>query len=135
MQIKALNMLGLNGTECETRITKIRYNLFLDHLCVRRKSSLFHGAANNLKPRFHIVGKQHIRREMPVTAADRRHIGLPCFYQHFLSSLFVSLHGKSCRDPRLLSFAVGVRITQDHIVIVVFNLQVSCYHNLYLLCR
>ena len=128
-------MLGLNAAECEACITEIRSDLFLDHLRVRRKSSLFHGAANNLKPCFHIVCKQHICGKVLVFVIYRRHEAFPHIHQHFLSTFFVPLHGKSRGNPRLFSLAVGVPVIQDHIVIVVFYLQVSCYHNLYLLCR
>lgn len=83
----------------------------------------------------YVVGKQHIRGDVFVLLArNRRDKALAGVQQQLLSAALVSLCGKSCGNPGLPALAVGIRVTQHHVVIVVFYLQVSCYHKLYLLC-
>ena len=50
MQIKALNVLGLDSVQRQSGVPEIRRNLPLYHLCVRGKGGLFHRAADNLQP-------------------------------------------------------------------------------------
>ena len=96
-------------------------NCTVDEMCIR--------------DRLHVVGKQHIRGDVLVLLAhNRRDKALAGVQQQLLGAALVSLCGKSCGNPRLPAFAVGVRVIQHHVVIVVFYLQVSCYHKLYLLC-
>ena len=49
----------------------------------------------------------------------RGNIGLTQLQQHFLRALFVVLNWQSRWKPRLLPFAVGVQIAQDHIIVSV----------------
>jgi len=135
MQIKALNVLGLDSVQRQPSVSEIRCDLPLYHLRVRGKGGLFHRAADNLQPQLHVVGKQHIRGDVLVLLAhNRRDKALAGVQQQLLSAALVSLCGKSCGNPRLPALAVGIRVIQHHVVIVVFYLQVSCYHKLYLLC-
>ena len=135
MQIKALNVLGLDSVQRQSGVSEIRCDLPLYHLRVRGKGGLFHRAADNLQPQLHVVGKQHIRGDVLVLLAhNRRDKALAGVQQQLLGAALVSLCGKSCGNPRLPALAVGIRVIQHHVVIVVFYLQVSCYHKLYLLC-
>ena len=135
MQIKALNVLGLDSVQHQPGVPEIWRDLPLYHLRVRGKGGLFHRAADNLQPQLHVVGKQHIRGDVLVLLAhNRRNKALAGVQQQLLSAALVSLCRKSCGNPRLPALAVGIRVIQHHVVIVVFYLQVSCYHKLYLLC-
>lgn len=135
VQIEALNMPGLKLAQLDAGFPKVRCDLPLYHLRVRGKGGLFHRAADNLQPQLHVVGKQHIRGDVLVLLAhNRRNKALAGVQQQLLSAALVSLCRKSCGNPRLPALAVGIRVIQHHVVIVVFYLQVSCYHKLYLLC-
>ena len=50
VQIKALNVLGLDSVQRQSGVSEIRCNLSLYHLRVRGKGGLFHRAADNLQP-------------------------------------------------------------------------------------
>ena len=50
VQIKALNVLGLDSVQRQSSVSEIRCNLSLYHLRVRGKSGLFRRAADNLQP-------------------------------------------------------------------------------------
>lgn len=50
MQIKALNVLGLDSVQRQSGVPEIRCDLPLYHLRVRGKGGLFHRAADNLQP-------------------------------------------------------------------------------------
>ena len=123
-------MPGLKLTQLDAGIPKVGYDLPLYHLRVRGKGRLLNRIANDLQPKLHKVGKEHIGGQFSIFLADGgRHIGLTQLQKHLFRALFVVLNWQSRWKPRLLPFAVGVQIAQDHIIVVVFDLQVSRYHS------
>ena len=66
VQIEALNMPGLKLAQLDAGFPKVRCDFSLYHLGVRGKGRLLNRIANDLQPKLHKVGKEHIGRQLSV---------------------------------------------------------------------
>ena len=131
-EVEFLNISSRYFGEPTLQRLEIRNDDFIRHFRIRSVCSEFDCALGYFKPHCEKVHEHNLAGKLDRFFLNLGYIGLSGFPKQCFSLLLVAFHHHSRGYP--LGFALTAHgVVQYHIKITFFLLQMSCYHNNYLL--